>query len=202
MHAGAQGFLAESRQRGGGSLVHRADAAAAVRKGPGIPHAQDGRQRVIDAALGRVQVGVHADGRDALLHQQRGHIPRRQRLDGVENDRVVGDNQLAAQRGGLPHHLGGDVQRSQNTGDRAAGIHQQPHVVPVLGQLRRRKAAQLVQHLLYGYSHPFSSILLKPGSRRQPMARRRASSPSTASASGPGARPRRYFSTLGRCWAR
>lgn len=41
---------------------------------------------------GAIEIGVHADGGDAVFHQQRGHIIGGQTFDGLEDDRMVADN--------------------------------------------------------------------------------------------------------------
>ena len=106
----------------------------------------------------------------------------------MEDHRVMGDDQLAAAAGGFLHHRGGDVQRGGDAGHRAAGIHQQPHIVPAAGQFHRRQPPEFLRAISeYGHGHLPASISLS-----------RASTPA---ASGPSGRPLRYFFSLPICWA-
>ena len=116
---------------------HRgADAAAALGKAfaPLGGNTQNLTKRIIDAARGCIEIGVHADGGDAVFHQQRGHIIGGQTFDGLEDDRMVADNKLAIILDRLPHDRGGDVQRvsTPSTGLPASTSR------PTLSQLRAK----------------------------------------------------------------
>ena len=119
------------------------------------------------------------------MQQQRGHIPGGKALERVENDRMMGHDELAAVQRGLLHHGGGDVQRGGDGGDGTARVHQQAHVVPVAGQFGGGKLLQNFQHLLGCVSHGqfLSSFNV------------RMSASSRAACAG-SVTPRRYFSSL------
>ena len=173
---------------GRGGHVQRADAAAVIGEITAVLNAQQVCQHIVHTTGSGIQIGVHADGRNAVLQQHCGHILRRHAAQRVKDDRVVAYNQLTPAFGGIAHHIGGNIQRRHNGGDRASGIHQKAHVIPTASQLRRGDLFQNFQYLLYFYGHSPSSISCI-----------RASTPS---ACGPGARPRRYFFSLTSCCSR
>ena len=188
-HAAVQRVRAEAGQLLHRSGFHRADTAAILGEiAAALPlHTQKIRQRIIDAAGGCIQIGVHADGRDVVFDEQRRHIPCADMLERVKDHRVVADDQLAVVLHCLLHHRRRDVQCGQHVADRHTDIHQQAHIVPAASQLRRGQRLQQPENLLHRYRHDNSSICLM--------------STSTASASCPAGRPRRYFFSLAFCWA-
>ena len=186
--AAEQVGAAAGKRFGGSRVFEPADAAAAFGEHFGLGHAEQAGQRIVDAAGRGVKVCVHTDGRDPVLQQQRRYITGLDPLEGVEDDRVVGHNQFAAVLRGFGHDGRGDIQRRRDAADRAAGVNQQADVIPVAGKLDRGVLLQNLQHALNRYGHSKSSIC--------------CSSASTASASGPAGRPRRYFCSLKRCSVR
>ena len=174
-----------------GQLRHRdgfnaAHPAAALGKGLRVLHAKDTGQHLVDAAGSRIQIGMHADGRDARPHQLERHILRPQLFERVKDDRVVRHNGFAVLRGGLCHHLRGDVQRDQHPGHFPGAVHQQTGVVPAFCQFQRRDALHGFIELLYGRHSPVPSF----------------KSRSISSASGvPSGTPRRIRGSLAFCQA-
>ncbi len=86
------------------------DAAAALGKTltPFGGNAEDITKGIVDAARCGIQIRVHTDGRDAIFHQKRGYIVGVQAFDGVEDDRVMADDELAVVFHS-PHDGGGNV---------------------------------------------------------------------------------------------
>ena len=146
---------------GGAHTAHAAQAA----KGSGIVDAEQRAQNVIHAARGRIQIGVHTNGRNVLFHHAEHHILPPQLFHGIKNDGVMRYDQLAALIFGLGHHFIRDVQRHQNACHIGAAIHQKAHIVPVLGQSFRRELLHILQHFLQ-FSH--FRPPLKHGSDRPP----------------------------------
>ena len=139
------------RFHGGG---HRGpDAAAALGKALTLfgGNAEDITEGIVDTARRGIQVRVHTDGRDAIFHQQRRYIVGVQAFDGVEDDRVMADDELAVVFHSLPHDGGGNVQRGQHAVHRRACIDEQADVIPIQRQRGRRDRLQQAQNLLYRY---------------------------------------------------
>ena len=144
---------AELRQRFHGGGHRGPDAAAALGKAftPFGGNAEDITKGIVDAARCGIQIRVHTDGRDAIFHQQRGYIVGVQAFDGVEDDRVMADDELAVVFHSLPHDGGGNVQRGQHAVHRRACIDEQADVIPIQRQRGRRDRLQQAQNLLYRY---------------------------------------------------
>ena len=86
------------------------------------------------AHRGQIQIGVAAQGGNAPAGQLVGHVLGAQGFEGVENHRVVGEDEVGVHRGRLRHHGGGDVQGQQGPGDDSVAVaHQQTGVVEVQG---------------------------------------------------------------------
>ena len=132
--------------------------AAAVCKGGALPDAENIRQHIVHPALGGIQIGVHTNGGNARLHQLIGHIGGAQPLERIKDDRVVRHDDRAPLCRSFCHHLRGDVQRHQHPAHRAAAVHQQAGVIPVLCQFRRGKPLHSFVYLLYRghFSFPLS----------------------------------------------
>ncbi len=69
-------------------------------------NAEDITKGIVDAARCGIQIRVHTDGRDAVFHQQSGHIIGSQRPERMEDDRVMADDELAVVFHSLPHDGG------------------------------------------------------------------------------------------------
>ena len=140
-------------------LLNSPHTAAAVGKGFHILHAENARQHLVDPALGGIQIGVHADGRNARPHQPERHILRLQPLERIKNDRVMGHDQFALLCGGLLQNFRGNVQCHKHPVHCTAAVHQQAGVVPVFGQLQRRDALHCFVYLINCY-HIFTLLAL------------------------------------------
>ena len=136
-----------------------------------VPQAQPQGQRRVDASLRRIQVGVGADGRDALLNQGQ-HLPPGGGLIGdlphlSPDHRVVGQDQLASLLRRLPNHLWGDVQSHQDSGDLLVpAAHQKARVVKVHLRAERRFPVQQVPHIFYCCHWLHSSLICRSSSSR------------------------------------
>ena len=143
---------------GGGQRAH----APKPRKGvhPHQPHSAG--QQVIHAALGRVQIGVHTDGRNAPLGQPERQILGAQLFQRMKNHRVMAHDQAAALLGCLPNDRAGHLQRREDSRHRRAAVHQQARIVPALGQVLRGPLLHKGQHLAHRYRFhgqaPFQGI--------------------------------------------
>ena len=155
---GSQLTLRQCGQLRYGDGVDVPHPAAAVCKGGALPDAENIRQHIVHPALGGIQIGVHTDGGNARLHQLIGHIGGAQPLERVKDDRVVRHDDRALLCRCFCHHFRGDVQRHQHPAHRAAAVHQQAGVIPVLCQLRRGKPLHYFVYLLYRghFSFPLS----------------------------------------------
>ena len=113
------------------------------------PQFQGLGQAVVHSRLGRVQVGVGADGGHALLRQSQQDLPRHaligEGLHRVEDHRMVGHDELAPQLHSLLHHFLGDVQGHQQGADFfLPPAHQKARVIKVhLGLKGARRSTAL-----------------------------------------------------------
>ena len=155
---GSQFALRQCGQLRHGDGVDFPYPAAAVCKGGALPDAEKIRQHIVHPALGGIQIRVHTNGGNARLHQLIRHIGGAQPLERVKDDRVVCHDDCALLCRSFCHHLRGDVQRHQHPAHRAAAVHQQAGVIPVLCQLRRGKPLHYFVYLLYRghFSFPLS----------------------------------------------
>ena len=147
---GTQLHLCFAGQLRDGDGFHLAHPAAAAGERLPVFHFKDACQHFIDTALGGIQVGVHTDGGDPFLHQLERQVGRAQFFQRVEDDRVVGDDELAAVLFGLRQRFGRDIQCHQHPGDFPAAVHQQAGVIPAFGQLQRSHPLHLFIDLLDG----------------------------------------------------
>ena len=103
---------------------------------PNLPQSQCGGKTVVDTAGSAVQIGMGVDGANTVCTQQLHRPPYgsfiRHGLEGLENQGMVGDNQLRAPSGGFLAHALKGVEGDQNFCHRAvSAAAEQAHVVPV-----------------------------------------------------------------------
>ena len=152
-------------------------------QGNGARKAQLLGQTVVDAALRRVQIRMHADDGQVLPHQagqqtaQTGIVPQGLHFPLMPADvhhRVMGHDQVRPQLRCLRRHGGRYVQRHQ---------HPPAHVVPALRRVRRRPVVQKLLNTLYcdheSASFFFSRAAMSSGSVPQSASSRLRCRPSS-----------------------
>ena len=152
---GLQQILAAGKKTGKGHLFRQGShAPAAVRIQSLLRFgAQKTDQNVVDAVLGNIQIGMHADGRDPLFGKEQCFFPRAvgaKLLQSMENQRVMGNDEVSAHCFRFPDHRQGDIEGKQgflylplSPADEKAGV------IKTHLQLQGSVFAQFVKNLLY-----------------------------------------------------